>query len=152
MAGEVVIVRGGVACRYREVDCLLMRSTCREGGAGMAIAVNPIGALLQESFVSAGSFRVTTAIAEQPGAKIRDGIVIGSRGKGDATAFERLRAAPGVVQLFAKATGELRRVVPLDILPAQIIEARIQRAAFQCAGKVMRIDRQLGVTVIERQP
>jgi hypothetical protein len=51
-------------------------------------------------------------------------------------------------QFFAKMTGKTSRSRSSNFAFLQISKARVQRTAFECAGKGADVDRQLGVIAI----
>jgi len=152
MICEVEILGREFAGLYREADSPFACADRSECAAGMAISLHPIGMEFDQPFIGRCSLRIATAIAEQPGTEMRDLVVVGSGCEGQAAALDGVAAATVMKQLFTETTREPSHLRSGYFITTQVFETKIQRAAFQRAGKTTRIDRQSGVIVIETQP
>src|SRR6266404_6734387 len=88
---------------------------CGEGTTGVAVSFRPLGPQCQDALVGRCCLFVSPAIAEHPGAQIRDFVAIGLQIKHRAGALDRLGKALPVVQSLAQAAIEPRSFVVGEI-------------------------------------
>jgi hypothetical protein len=140
MKGKIEIGGREIAGLRRGGDRSFAIAERRERSAQMAIALGPVRTMIDQPLISAGRLLREAAIAEQPRAEMRDGIIVGRDGEGPEPAFERIFATASVEQRLGEPTLELRRL-RVALVAAQHVQTVIERTALQCAGETRTIDR-----------
>jgi hypothetical protein len=95
----------------------------------MAVSFRPLGTQHQEAFVGCCRLFVSPAIAEDPGAQIRDVVAIGLQIKCGAGGLDRLTKALPVVQSRAQAA-----VKPGSFVVGEIATLKAKAAFLDLAG------------------
>src|SRR6266446_5050416 len=103
---------------------------CGEGTTGVAVSFRPLGPQRKDALVGCCRLFVPPAIAEYPGAQIRDFVAIGLQIKRRAGALERLAKALPVVQSLAQAAIE-----PCSFVVGEIATLETKTALLDLASR-----------------
>src|SRR5437762_6860408 len=90
------------------------------------MAFGPARQVRDQPFISGGGFGMAAAIAEQPGAAMRDVAIVGGDCEGAAAAFERLLAAPGMEQRLGGAAIQRRGGCAAALVQPEIADTCVE--------------------------